>query len=178
MWSAALNSQFKISCLFFGDEVNKLWSAWLFLHKLFLMIEISVLKITVIVDNSELAKHDTPPLKGLKSDEKGKIVILASLDFFSVSPEPEEWAEKQSWSPEKHVVSVYHNKWQTTHGLFLSPLKFEGFDFGSNESDFVGGFSFLFPPPPSCSKVVGKFYCCSKAIRAHRFWGRILDLGP
>lgn len=54
------------------------------------MIEISVLKITVIVENSELAKHDTPPLKGLKSDEKGKIVILASLDFFSVSPEPEE----------------------------------------------------------------------------------------
>lgn len=68
------------------------------------------------------------------------------LLIFAVSPELEEGTEEQSWSPEKHVVSVYHNKWQTIHGLFLSPLKFEGFDFGSNESGFVGEFYSVFPP--------------------------------
>lgn len=61
--------------------MHKLLSAWLFLHTLFLMIEIPVLEITVIVKISELTKHYTPPLKALKSDEKGKFVILASLDF-------------------------------------------------------------------------------------------------
>lgn len=43
------------------------------------------------------------------------------------------------------MVSVYHDKWQTSHGLFLSPLKFESFDFGSNEFlVFVGWVSFYF----------------------------------
>lgn len=146
MWSVALNSKFKvISCLVFGDEVHKLLSAWLFLHILFLMIEIPVLKITVIVKISELAKHYTPPLKHSNLMRKENLWSWLLL-IFAVSPEPEEWTGKQSWSPEKHVVSVYHNKWQTIHGLFLSPLKFEGFDFGSNESGFVGGF-YSFSPP-------------------------------
>lgn len=61
--------------------MHKLLSGWLVLHTLSLMIKIPVLKITVIVKISELAKHYTPPLKGLRSDEKGKFVILASLDL-------------------------------------------------------------------------------------------------
>lgn len=49
------------------------------------MIEIPVLKITVIVKISELAKHYTPSLKRVKSDEKGKFVILAPLDLLPLT---------------------------------------------------------------------------------------------
>lgn len=75
------------------------------------------------------------------------------------------------------MVSVYHDKWQTTHGLFLSPLKFEGFDFVSNESLFFCMKVFLLFPPLGCTKVVGKSCYYSKAIWNHMFWGLILEPG-
>lgn len=85
---------------FGGNEMHKLLSAWLVLHTLFLMIIALALQVTVVFNSSESAKQHTPPLRGFKSSEKGKFVILALLNFFAASPEPEEWAEQQSQSPE------------------------------------------------------------------------------
>lgn len=57
------------------------------------MIGVSALQITVIFKSSELAEQYTPPLKGLKSCEKGKIVFLASLDFLLIV---QSWKNKQN----------------------------------------------------------------------------------